>query len=696
MGSSISDARLIAVVAATVVFGAAAPAVTGGQSQTTSIDQCTTIDQSGTYELSGPIQATDSDTCIEVAADDVVLAGNGHTIDGGEATDGTVGIYVASSDNTQIQDLIVSGWGTGIATDYLSNGSINAVTAVDNAVGIKLGSSREVVVNSAVVRSNERWGVAFTRSTSESSIRGGRVFGNGQDLYVLAAGGNEISSVSLGESTRPRTTVTSTTIRDVSIEGVDSLPSPPDEQRSIGRAVEMSPLSTNTGVSLTLSYRNDDLTETDEQSLEIWNHGGTQWTRVGGNVDTEANSFTVPLDGSDFPARTTTFAVLGDDSPVQTPTDTATRTPEPTDTATDTDTRTSVPNDDTDTRTSIPDDDTDTRTSVPDDDTQAAASTQTPVQDDTAGDTPTETPTQDGDTSTERPTQTRVTEDETPTPDGVGGTERTETVAGSATAGSSGGGAVPAGDATVDAQREEGFSAQDESTTTNDRERTDQTTETNVAADGADGGLPLFLSVLMGFGLMVVGLGTVVAGVVAWRHDAPARASAFLSTAFESEPENDEEDEREATGDAARGVRDLANCPDCGKIVGTNEQFCTRCGTQIQSASDESDTERSAPPAVPTELTLSIGDRKIAVEDGTTVDEQLRSLLRDVGKNDQAKWIDDDHLTFRRESDGCRLTASEENLTRVNGDRVRPGEATVVEPGDQVEVSGFLRLTVED
>jgi|GEM_PF-5934173 len=683
MGSSTSDARLIAVVVTAVVFGAAAPAVTGGQSQTTSIDQCTTIDQSGTYELSGPIQATDSDTCIEVTADDVVLAGNGHTIDGGEATDGTVGVYVSSSDNTQIQNLIVSGWGTGIATDYLSNGSINAVTAVDNTVGIKLGSSRDVVVNSAVVRSNERWGVAFTRSTSESSIRGGRVYGNGQDLYVLAAGGNEISSVSLGESTRPRTTVTATTIRDVSIEAVGSLPSPPDGQRSIGRAVEISPLSSNTGVSLTLSYRNDDVSETDEQSLRIWNHGGTQWTRVGGSVDTEANTVTVPLDGSDFPARTTTFAVLGDSGPVQTPTDTPTSTPEPTETPTDTQTRTSVP-----------DDDTQTRTSVPDDDTQTATATQTPVPDDTAGDTPTETPTSD-DTQTERPTQTQVTEDDTPAPDGVGGTEPTETVAGSATVESSGGAPVPASDDTVDAQGDDGSGGQDESTTTDDQEGSNRTAQTSEAADGADGGLPLFLSVLTGFGLMVVGLGTVVAGVVAWRQDAPARASAFLSAALESEPEDDTEDEQEASGDAARGVRDLANCPDCGGIVGTNEQFCTHCGTQILSASGESEVEGSVPTTVPTELTLSIGNREIAVKDGTTVDEQLRSLLRDVGEADQAKWIDDDHLTFRRESDGFRLTTSGENLTRVNDERVRPGETTVVEPGDQIEVSGFLRLTVE-
>mgnify|MGYP002126925829 FL=1 len=115
----------------------------------------------------------------------------------------------------------------------------------------------------------------------------------------------------------------------------------------------------------------------------------------------------------------------------------------------------------------------------------------------------------------------------------------------------------------------------------------------------------------------------------------------------------------------------------------------------LLSASGESEVEGSVPTTVPTELTLSIGDREIAVKDGTTVDEQLRSLLRDVGEADQAKWIDDDHLTFRRESDGFRLTTSGENLTRVNDERVRPGETTVVEPGDQIEVSGFLRLTVE-
>jgi FlaG/FlaF family flagellin (archaellin) len=93
--------------------------------------------------------------------------------------------------------------------------------------------------------------------------------------------------------------------------------------------------------------------------------------------------------------------------------------------------------------------------------------------------------------------------------------------------------------------------------------------------------------------------------------------------------------------------------------------------------------------------------------DGSDVDSCLRISADDVvlrdngetvdgGRADQAKWIDDDHLTFHRSTDGFVLETDGENLTRLNGDWLRPGERRPVEPGDEIEVSGFLRLSVEE
>ena len=151
--------------------------------------------------------------------------------------------------------------------------------------------------------------------------------------------------------------------------------------------------------------------------------------------------------------------------------------------------------------------------------------------------------------------------------------------------------------------------------------------------------------------------------------------------------------EREPTGEAVRGVTDLTNCSDCGGIVGTNEQFCSHCGATLSTA--DVGPEDEGEDAVPTTLSVSVGGETIAIEDGTAIDDQLRQLLRDGGRHDQAKWIDDGHLVFQRGDDGFTLSTHGDNLTRLNGDRVRPGESVPVEVGDEIEVSGFLRLTVE-
>ncbi|QCD67067.1 hypothetical protein GBQ70_02905 [Halomicrobium sp. ZPS1] len=221
-------------------------------------------------------------------------------------------------------------------------------------------------------------------------------------------------------------------------------------------------------------------------------------------------------------------------------------------------------------------------------------------------------------------------------------------------------------------------------------ERTGTTTSEGAAGESG-GGVLIYLLAIPLLGLVVGGV--VTGGLLVRRSD---RVGEWLAGG-EGDDENDADEgddpkaetEGQTTGDAVRGVRDLTNCGDCGEIVGTNEQFCSQCGARLRENADD-DPERP----VPTTLTLSVGGREIAVRDGTTVDEQLRSLLRDGGKPEQTKWIDDGHLVFQRTDDGFVLTTRGDNLTRVNGERVRPGKTAHIAPGDEIEVSGLLALSV--
>jgi len=101
----------------------------------------------------------------------------------------------------------------------------------------------------------------------------------------------------------------------------------------------------------------------------------------------------------------------------------------------------------------------------------------------------------------------------------------------------------------------------------------------------------------------------------------------------------------------------------------------------------------SGPP--PDRLTLGYGDQRIVVGDGKTVDEEIRAMLRAAGEGDHAKWIDDRHLHFVHDEHGFTLVVDGENPTRLNGERLRPGDRARVYPSDEIELSGVVTLSVE-
>jgi hypothetical protein len=123
--------------------------------------------------------------------------------------------------------------------------------------------------------------------------------------------------------------------------------------------------------------------------------------------------------------------------------------------------------------------------------------------------------------------------------------------------------------------------------------------------------------------------------------------------------------------------------------------------TDSQATGDDSSAPETADsPArgrgpVPDHLALGYEHQRVVVEDGDTVDEKIRAMLRAAGEAEHTKWIDDGQLQFVRDEHGFTLVAGGEGLTRLNGERLRPGERIRVYPGDEIDLSGVVTLSVE-
>ena len=187
-----------------------------------------------------------------------------------------------------------------------------------------------------------------------------------------------------------------------------------------------------------------------------------------------------------------------------------------------------------------------------------------------------------------------------------------------------------------------------------------------------------------------------------------ARILARLSTPRESTPP-DQPDDTAAASQAAT-ASDSASTSASSKAVasdGTASQSggATRTKASLSSAGQTGGSQsggsqpagrdgRTSGP-VPDRLALGYGNQRIVVGDGRTVDEEVRAMLRAADEGDHAKWIDDRHLRFLRDEHGFTLVVDGENPTRLNGERLRPGDRARVYPSDEIELSGVVTLSVE-
>jgi len=173
------------------------------------IDSCTKIDSPGQYSLTADIQNSQKNTCITITANDVVLDGNGYTIDGVD-TDGTIGVELSQPEeeirNVTITDLTVSDWGTGIGQPEFGQGrlieaQITETTVTSNNYGVYLINVEQSRVSGSTIEENAEAGIILRDFGNDNRITDNEIQSNtGLGIRLFEGGSNARVSNNLIES----------------------------------------------------------------------------------------------------------------------------------------------------------------------------------------------------------------------------------------------------------------------------------------------------------------------------------------------------------------------------------------------------------------------------------------------------------------------------------------------------------------
>lgn len=118
----------------------------------TTVGSCTTITKPGTYVLTHDIhngKTAISTGCLKIRANDVVLDGGGHTLDGYGVSD-TSGVHVDGASNVTVRNLRTQDWNRGVYVEDASDVRVRDLVAVNNAIGIGVTGSDTRLVNNTV------------------------------------------------------------------------------------------------------------------------------------------------------------------------------------------------------------------------------------------------------------------------------------------------------------------------------------------------------------------------------------------------------------------------------------------------------------------------------------------------------------------------------------------------------------------
>lgn len=197
------------------------------------VEECRTITAPGTYRVGADLTApATAEACIVVAADDVVIDGDGHTLDGTvgfdtEAKTVHFGVRVAGSDddpleNVSVRDLTVTEWTHGVDYDGVAGGTVENVTAVDNRVGIAFRWTSSTTVTDGRFADSATHGIRIRGHSDGVAIDGATVVDSGKrGIFVNRADATDITDtrVSGGEAGIYVQDAVGTVVRDSTVAG---------------------------------------------------------------------------------------------------------------------------------------------------------------------------------------------------------------------------------------------------------------------------------------------------------------------------------------------------------------------------------------------------------------------------------------------------------------------------------------------
>lgn len=208
---------IVFLTAALTVSGVGGVSAQDNGAPATELDSCTTINESGRYELTRDIADSEEDTCIEITANDVILDGNGHTIDGNVTdsqldeftatlNDNTntfftdrersrVGVSVGSNttiSNIRVRNLTVSDWRFGISYESVSDGRVRDVTALNNGDGIAAHNSSDITFVDSTTSAGTRGFVIDSRNEGTSGEN---------TITNVESRSNALNGISISETT---------------------------------------------------------------------------------------------------------------------------------------------------------------------------------------------------------------------------------------------------------------------------------------------------------------------------------------------------------------------------------------------------------------------------------------------------------------------------------------------------------------
>lgn len=163
------------------------------------IDNCSVMDTQGeTYNLTQDIPNSANSTCMDIAADDVILDCNGYEIDGVDGGS-SYGVRIVNYDNVTIRNCEISDWAYGIDMSGSTDSRIynNFITSNDRGMNVVSSSNNNNFTNNTVFF-NTNYGVAIVSSSNNNFSYGNVSNNTNHGFYLSSADGNRIEYAAVG------------------------------------------------------------------------------------------------------------------------------------------------------------------------------------------------------------------------------------------------------------------------------------------------------------------------------------------------------------------------------------------------------------------------------------------------------------------------------------------------------------------